>query len=157
MQLFLLCRYVELSVLLGDGVAARAPELLEVGFSLQVQILFLFLSVVAGLDGELLGEVLEVELVATLVLNGLLLVQVRDLSMVDRVVFVVVLAGTWGALLSRFESGVGDAFALTFVSGPAHACVFGLGKVESWLVMAGTKWLGEELVLFVVALLLVGV
>ena len=77
--------------------------------------------------------------------------------MVDRVVLVVIFAGTWGALLSWFESGVGNAFTFTFVSGPAHACIFGLGEVERWLVMAGTEGLGEELVLLVVALLLIRV
>ena len=121
--------------------------------SSQVHVLLSLILVVAWLYCKLFGKILEVKLLTSFALNGLVFVQIRNLFHLNRVVLISILSWPrW--TLSRLITNL-HAFSLALARCPVDSLSLRLTQLKRWFIMPRAEWLREELMLTVVTLLLV--
>ena len=119
LMLFSLGRHIERGMFLSDWVRSWASLLCKMLFTLQVHLLFPILAI--SINCQLFRKILEVQLAASLVLDSLVFVQVRDLLHMNRIILKVVFSRPRRTLLSWLQSAL-HAFTLAFVGSPSDAC-----------------------------------
>ena len=118
LMLFSLGWHIKRGMFLSDWVRSWASLLCKMLFALQVH--FLFPIITISINCQLFRKILEVQLAASLVLDSLVFVQIRDLLHMNRIVLKVVLSRPRRTLLARLQSAL-HSFALAFVGSPSDA------------------------------------
>ena len=118
-----------------------------------MHVLLSLVLVISWLYCELFGKILEIKLLTSFALNGLVFVQIGDLFHLDGVILISILSWPRRAL-SRLIPNL-HAFSLALARRPVDSLRLRLAKLKRWFIMPRAERLREELMLTVVTLLLV--